>query len=171
MDILQNMKRKSRSYFQLTPYYFFTDKLATETTIVCVFVCLVTSDSLVTPWTVAHQTPLSMESSRQEYYSGFHFLLWGSFWPRDWTCISCVLLNCKRILYPPSHQGMPSSRVQNGGPERHCGYPISLRQPRRMALEGNVFSIRMAVPVTLQHPAWSQPGRLHSKDFNLREMV
>ena len=47
----------------------------------------------------------------QEYYSGFHFLLWGSFWPRDWTCISCGLLNCKRILYPPSHQGMFSSRV------------------------------------------------------------
>ena len=24
----------------------------------------------VTPWTVAHQAPLSMESSRQEYWSG-----------------------------------------------------------------------------------------------------
>ena len=25
---------------------------------------------LVTPWTVAHQTPLSMEFSRQQYWSG-----------------------------------------------------------------------------------------------------
>ena len=25
----------------------------------------------VTPWTVAHQTPLSREFSRQEYWSGF----------------------------------------------------------------------------------------------------
>ena len=28
------------------------------------------SDS-VTPWTVAHQTPLSLEFSRQEYWGGF----------------------------------------------------------------------------------------------------
>ena len=27
----------------------------------------------VTPWTVAHQVPLSMESSRQEYWSGLPF--------------------------------------------------------------------------------------------------
>ena len=30
----------------------------------------VTSDSFVTPWTVARQAPLSMEFSRQEYWSG-----------------------------------------------------------------------------------------------------
>ena len=63
MDILQNMKQKSQSRFQLTPYYVFTGKLATETTMcVCVCVCSVISDSLVTPWTVVHQIPLSMES-------------------------------------------------------------------------------------------------------------
>ena len=28
------------------------------------------SDSCVTPWTVDHQGPLSMEFSRQEYWSG-----------------------------------------------------------------------------------------------------
>ena len=27
----------------------------------------------MTPWTVAHQAPLSMELSRQEYWSGFPF--------------------------------------------------------------------------------------------------
>ena len=32
----------------------------------------VVSDS-VTPWTVAHPTPLSMELSRQEYWSGLAF--------------------------------------------------------------------------------------------------
>ena len=31
----------------------------------------------VTPWTVACQSPLSMESSRQEYWSGLPFLLQG----------------------------------------------------------------------------------------------
>ena len=37
-----------------------------------VITCSVMSDSL-TPWTVAHQVPLSMEFSRQEYWSGLPF--------------------------------------------------------------------------------------------------
>ena len=38
----------------------------------CVYVCLVTRlcPTLCDPWTVAHQSPLSMEFSRQEYWSG-----------------------------------------------------------------------------------------------------
>ena len=40
--------------------------------------CSVMSQSLVIPWT--HQAPLSMEFSRQEYWSGCHFLLQGIFW-------------------------------------------------------------------------------------------
>ena len=40
---------------------------------VCVCVgCSVMSDS-VTPWTVVHKAPLSMEFSRQEYWSGLPF--------------------------------------------------------------------------------------------------
>ena len=31
------------------------------------------------PWTVAHQAPLSMKCFRQEYWSGYHFLLQGIF--------------------------------------------------------------------------------------------
>ena len=31
------------------------------------------SDSFVTPWTVAHQAPLSVGFSRQEYWSGVPF--------------------------------------------------------------------------------------------------
>ena len=31
------------------------------------------SDSFETPWTVAHQAPLSMGFSRQEYWSGLPF--------------------------------------------------------------------------------------------------
>ena len=33
----------------------------------------VVSDSFASPWTVAHQVPLSMEFSRQEYWSGVPF--------------------------------------------------------------------------------------------------
>ena len=46
--------------------------------------------ALVTPWTVAHQAPLSMGFPRQ-------ILEWvtisfsrGSSWPRDWTWVSCI---------------------------------------------------------------------------------
>ena len=35
--------------------------------------CSVMSNSFATPWTVVHQAPLSMEFSRQEYWSGLPF--------------------------------------------------------------------------------------------------
>ena len=35
------------------------------------------SNSFATPWTVAHQAPLSTEFSRQEFWSALPFLLWG----------------------------------------------------------------------------------------------
>ena len=38
----------------------------------CMHACLVMSDS-ATPWTITHQVPLSMEFSRQEYWSGLPF--------------------------------------------------------------------------------------------------
>ena len=52
----------------------------------------------VTPWTISHQAPLSMEFSRQEYYSLFQgiFLTQGSNWG---------LLHCRWMLSCLSHQG------------------------------------------------------------------
>ena len=44
-----------------------------------------------TPWTVAHQVPLSMGYSRQKYWSGVAIpFSRGSSWPRDWTRVSCI---------------------------------------------------------------------------------
>ena len=37
------------------------------------YVCSVESSSLQCPWTLAHQAPLSVEFSRQEYWSGLPF--------------------------------------------------------------------------------------------------
>ena len=48
----------------------------------------------VTPWTVARQVPLSMEFSRQEYWSGLPFLLQGVISSQGLnpyvSCISCI---------------------------------------------------------------------------------
>ena len=53
-----------------------------------------------TPWTVAHQAPLSMEFSRQEYWSGLSFPSpRGSSQPRDQAHISSVFCISRRILY------------------------------------------------------------------------
>ena len=45
-----------------------------------------------TQWTVAHQAPLSMGLSRQEYWSGLHALLQGIFLTQglNW-CLLCLL--------------------------------------------------------------------------------
>ena len=40
---------------------------------VCCCYCLVVSNSFVTPWTIAHQAPLSMGFPRQEYWSRLTF--------------------------------------------------------------------------------------------------
>ena len=49
---------------------------------------------------LAHQAPLSMEFSRQEYWSGLPFPSPGVFWTPG-------LLHCRQILYCLSHQGSP----------------------------------------------------------------
>ena len=70
------------------------------------YVCSVASDSLqLRGLCVAHQAPLSMEFSRQEYWRGCHFLLQGIFRTQGSNpCLLC-LLHCRQILYPLSHLG------------------------------------------------------------------
>ena len=60
----------------------------------------------VTPWTLAHQAPLSIRFPRQEYWSGLPFFSRGSSWPRNWTHVSCI---GKQVpaLASGHHQGSP----------------------------------------------------------------
>ena len=67
-----------------------------------VSVCLVAQFS--SPWTEAHQMPLSMGFSRQEYRSESHSLLQGVF-PTQGSNLG--LLHCRQILYHLSHQESP----------------------------------------------------------------
>ena len=59
-------------------------------------------------WTVALQAPLSMEFSRQEYWSGCHLLLQGIFLTQG---SKVGLLHCRQIVYGLSHQGSPSEHL------------------------------------------------------------
>ena len=64
----------------------------------------VVSDSFSTPWTVAHQAPLSMGFPRQEYWSGLPFLSPGDLPdPR----IKPVSPTWQADSLPLSHQGSP----------------------------------------------------------------
>ena len=64
---------------------------------VCYFTSVVSNSE--TPRTVAHQAPLSMGFSRQEYTGvGHHVLLQGIFPPRDWTQVSYVFCISRWVL-------------------------------------------------------------------------
>ena len=57
---------------RVIPIWWITTAGSTECVCVCVCVCSVAQSylTLCTPWTAARQAPLSMEVSRQEYWSG-----------------------------------------------------------------------------------------------------
>ena len=66
----------------------------------------------VTPWTVAHQAPLSMEYSRQEYWSGLPFPSPGDLPHPGIKHQKKNLLHCRQILYHLSHQGSPIANIE-----------------------------------------------------------
>ena len=62
---------------------------------------------VVTSWTVIHQTPLSMEFSRQEYWSGLLFSAPGIFLTQGSNLCLLHLLNWQADSLPLSHLGSP----------------------------------------------------------------
>ena len=64
----------------------------TKCVCVCVCVCYLLShvQLFATPWTVAHQAPLSMEFSGKDTGVGSHFLLQGIFLTQGSNQISCI---------------------------------------------------------------------------------
>ena len=87
----------------------FISALKSENNHVCVCVCVCVCESLsrvllfMTPWTVAHQVPLFMEFSRQEYWSGLPCPSPGeSSQPTDQTRSPC-----RQIPYCLSYPGSP----------------------------------------------------------------
>ena len=63
-------KRMDLHHFKVIP----VKRCGQEISKTCVFCCVLSHVQLfLTPWTVAHLAPLSMEFSRQEYWSGLPF--------------------------------------------------------------------------------------------------
>ena len=75
----------------------------------CHIIHSVVSDS-VTSWTVAHQAPLSMGFSRQEYWSGLP-LLPPEYFPDPGTELRSPVLQANSLLFEPP--GVPISSVQS----------------------------------------------------------
>ena len=73
-------------------------------------ICSVVSDCIVTPWTVAHQAPLSMEFSRQEYWSGLPFPFPGDL---PFPGVEPRSPALQADSSPLSHQGSPLSTLGN----------------------------------------------------------
>ena len=63
----------------------------------------------VTPWTIAHQAPLSMGFPRPEYWSGFPFPSPGDLPDPG---IEPGLLHCRWILYHLSYQGSSINAIE-----------------------------------------------------------
>ena len=68
----------------------------------CVLSCFSPVQLFATLWTIARQAPLSLGSSRQEYWSGCHALFQGLFQTQG---SNPGLPHCGQVLYCLSHQG------------------------------------------------------------------
>ena len=65
--------------------------------------------SFVTPWTVAHQAPLSIGFPRQGFHTGLPLPPPGDLLDPGIKPAPPGLLQCRQILYPLSHQGSPQN--------------------------------------------------------------
>ena len=79
-----------------------------------------------TPWTIAHQAPLSMGFFRQEYWSGLPFPTPGDV-PHQGSNLG--LLYCRWILYCLKHQGSPLAPFTVKFYGKQCAFSTSLSQP------------------------------------------
>ena len=79
--ISRTLYKQNHPIYSLLKFTFFTKQTHLRCVFLCVFFCITNVCVFVTqlcltlrtPWTVARQAPLSMEFSRQEYWSGLPF--------------------------------------------------------------------------------------------------
>ena len=76
--------------------------------------------TLCDPWTVAHQAPLFMEFSRQEYWSGLPFSPPGDLPNQGTEHESSVSPTLQAYSLPLSHWGNPSRHTGEAHTDRHA---------------------------------------------------
>ena len=104
----------------------------------------------VTPWTIARQAPLSMGFSRQEHWSGCHFLLQGVFLTQG---SNPGLLHCRQTLSPLSHQGSLNSifkvvkKLPNCLPKKlhHFTFSLAINESSYCATPSRVFDVSIFI--------------------------
>ena len=109
------------------------------------------SDS-VTPWTVAHQAPLSMGFSRQEYWSGLPFPSPGNLPDPGIEPRSPALQACALTSEPPGKPNGKESACNEGDPSFIPGLEDPLE--KEMATFSSILAWRI--------PWTEEPGRLQS---------
>ena len=113
------------------------------------------------PYTVAHQTSLSMGFSRQEYWSGFLFPpAEDLFLPRDWTRVSCVSCIGRQILYHWATWEVPYWYESEREVAQSC---LTLCNPMDCSLPGSsvhgIFQARTLEWVAISFSRRSSPSR------------
>ena len=96
------------SFSQMQPRLPFPSLFSCNNRNVCVCYLLSYVWLFVMPWIEAYQALLAMGSSRQEYWSGCHFLLQGIFLTQE---SNLRLLHCSWILYCLSRQGSSITEI------------------------------------------------------------
>ena len=99
--------------------------------------------TLCTPWTVASQSPLSMEFSRKEYWSGLPFPPSGIFLTQGSDLHLPNVLHCRQILYCWAIPGKTHSLLNQcwsnlhwGIPSHRSGWPSSEISPKKKCCRG-----------------------------------
>ena len=97
--------------------------------------------AFATPWTVAHQAPLSMEFSRQEYWNGLSFPFPGDL-PTQGSNLPLLCLRHWQAGYfyffklpaPPNPPSISCSQSENSLPHNSCASQRMHRTPRGSGL-------------------------------------
>ena len=114
------------NWTELTPHPFPWSQIFVQLTIVKKVKVLVAQScvTVVTPWTVACQVPLSMDFSRQEYWNDSHSFLLGIFSTQG---LNLGLPHCRQFLYCLRHQGSLQLNIIFPQKVHHWNLLVSLK--------------------------------------------
>ena len=126
-------------------------------TLHCVACMLSHVQLFATPWTIAHQAPLSMDFLGKSAGVGRHpHFCRGSFWSKDWTCVSClgprIHYHCTTWKSLVLEQGPGSCEPFHMMPElraRVSKHPSILHARLSLIIQGRKISVERTTQICL----------------------